>query len=101
MCFASAANWTISCLRPTPPLRPSLLNATSGSGSGSGGSGGGGSSSSNALASYCSGRKNQPTYEEDALVLRVFEAYCAAYQNNARNTIHSGKWRSPSQMCFI
>nr|pir rho-type guanine exchange factor - fruit fly (Drosophila melanogaster) [Drosophila melanogaster] len=87
---STKANWTISCLRPTPPLRPSLLNATSGSGSGSGGSGGGGSSSSNALASYCSGRKNQPTYEEDALVLRVFEAYCAAYQNNARNTIHSG-----------
>nr|NP_001260622.1 Rho-type guanine nucleotide exchange factor, isoform G [Drosophila melanogaster]AGB93157.1 Rho-type guanine nucleotide exchange factor, isoform G [Drosophila melanogaster] len=86
---STKANWTISCLRPTPPLRPSLLNATSGSGSGSGGSGGGGSSSSNALASYCSGRKNQPTYEEDALVLRVFEAYCAAYQNNARNTIHS------------
>ncbi|XP_017120920.1 rho guanine nucleotide exchange factor 7 isoform X3 [Drosophila elegans] len=83
---STKANWTISCLRPTPPLRPSLLNATSGSGSGSGG----GSSSSNALASYCSGRKNQPTYEEDALVLRVFEAYCAAYQNNARNTIHSG-----------
>ncbi|EDV54558.1 rho guanine nucleotide exchange factor 7 isoform X2 [Drosophila erecta] len=88
---STKANWTISCLRPTPPLRPSLLNATSGSGSGSGGGGGGGgSSSSNALASYCSGRKNQPTYEEDALVLRVFEAYCAAYQNNARNTIHSG-----------
>ncbi|XP_017082476.2 uncharacterized protein LOC108115498 isoform X1 [Drosophila eugracilis] len=85
---STKANWTISCLRPTPPLRPSLLNATTGSGSGSGGSGGG-SSSSNALASYCSGRKNQPTYEEDALVLRVFEAYCAAYQNNARNTIHS------------
>ncbi|XP_039480324.1 rho guanine nucleotide exchange factor 7 isoform X3 [Drosophila santomea] len=84
---STKANWTISCLRPTPPLRPSLLNATSGSGSGSSG---GGSSSSNALASYCSGRKNQPTYEEDALVLRVFEAYCAAYQNNARNTIHSG-----------
>ncbi|KPU73424.1 uncharacterized protein Dana_GF14535, isoform B [Drosophila ananassae] len=87
---STKANWTISCLRPTPPLRPSLLKATSGSGSGgSGGGGGGGSSSGNALASYCSGRKNQPTYEEDALVLRVFEAYCAAYQNSARNTIHS------------
>ncbi|XP_041631513.1 rho guanine nucleotide exchange factor 7 isoform X3 [Drosophila kikkawai] len=86
---STKANWTISCLRPTPPLRPSLLNATSGS-SGSGSGSGSGSSSSNALASYCSGRKNQqPTYEEDALVLRVFEAYCAAYQNSARNTIHS------------
>ncbi|XP_034472580.1 rho guanine nucleotide exchange factor 7 isoform X2 [Drosophila innubila] len=81
---STKANWTISCLRPTPPLRPSLLNASSGSGSGSGGS------SNNALSSYCSGRKNQPTFEEDALVLRVFEGYCAAYQNSARNTIHSG-----------
>ncbi|XP_030383432.1 rho guanine nucleotide exchange factor 7 isoform X2 [Scaptodrosophila lebanonensis] len=83
---STKANWTISCLRPTPPLRPTLLNASSGSGS----SGGGVGSSSNTLASYCSGRKNQPTFEEDALVLRVFEAYCAAYQNSARNTIHSG-----------
>ncbi|KAL1402497.1 hypothetical protein pipiens_019734, partial [Culex pipiens pipiens] len=33
--------------------------------------------------------KAQPTYEEDALVLRVIEAYCAAYQSNARNTMHS------------
>ncbi|XP_032591641.1 uncharacterized protein LOC6562910 isoform X3 [Drosophila grimshawi] len=87
---STKANWTISCLRPTPPLRPSLLNATSGSGSGSGSASGSGSgSSNNALASYCSGRKNQPTFEEDALVLRVFEGYCAAYQNSARNTIHA------------
>ncbi|XP_034097728.1 uncharacterized protein LOC117563477 isoform X2 [Drosophila albomicans] len=87
---STKANWTISCLRPTPPLRPSLLNATSGSGSSSAsGSGGGGGSSNNALSSYCSGRRNQPTFEEDALVLRVFEGYCAAYQNSARNTIHS------------
>ncbi|KAL7741260.1 hypothetical protein ACLKA6_015145 [Drosophila palustris] len=81
---STKANWTISCLRPTPPLRPSLLNASSGSGSS-----GSGGSSNNALASYCSGRRNQPTFEEDALVLRVFEGYCAAYQNSARNTIHS------------
>ncbi|XP_017854259.1 rho guanine nucleotide exchange factor 7 isoform X3 [Drosophila busckii] len=88
---STKANWTISCLRPTPPLRPSLLNASSGSNSTSAGGGsGGGSSSNNALASYCSGRKTQPTFEEDALVLRVFEGYCAAYQNSARNTIHSG-----------
>ncbi|XP_023170332.1 rho guanine nucleotide exchange factor 7 isoform X3 [Drosophila hydei] len=88
---STKANWTISCLRPTPPLRPSLLNTISGSNSGSGsGAGSGSGSSNNALASYCSGRKNQPTFEEDALVLRVFEGYCAAYQNSARNTIHSG-----------
>lgn len=42
------------------------------------------------LSSYSN--KQQPTYEEDALVLRVIEAYCAAYQNTSRNTIHSGEF---------
>ncbi|XP_036327879.1 uncharacterized protein LOC118740439 [Rhagoletis pomonella] len=83
------ANWSIRNLRPAPPLRPNLLNATTHSG-GSGGTSGSGSA--NALASYCCGRRLQPTFEEDVLVLRVFEGYCAAFQNTARNTIHSGKW---------
>lgn len=80
-------------MRPAPPLRPNLLNSNTTSGGGSSGSrsDGGGVASLNTLSSYCSGRKNQPTFEEDALVLRVFEAYCAAYQNTTRNTIHSGK----------
>ncbi|XP_050321484.1 rho guanine nucleotide exchange factor 7 isoform X3 [Bactrocera neohumeralis] len=80
------ANWSITNLRPAPPLRPNLLNATTQSGSGVTS----GSGSANALASYCSGRRTQPTFEEDVLVLRVFEGYCAAYQNTTRNTIHSG-----------
>ncbi|XP_050321483.1 rho guanine nucleotide exchange factor 7 isoform X2 [Bactrocera neohumeralis] len=79
------ANWSITNLRPAPPLRPNLLNATTQSGSGVTS----GSGSANALASYCSGRRTQPTFEEDVLVLRVFEGYCAAYQNTTRNTIHS------------
>lgn len=84
--------WCIANLRPAPPLRPSLLNqSTSGSGGGS----------SNALSSYCSGRKNQPNFEEDALVLRVIEAYCAAYQNNARNTIHSGELQLNIYICRL
>lgn len=37
-------------------------------------------------------KKVQPTYEEDALVLRVIENYCAAFQNTSRNTIHSGEF---------
>lgn len=74
------ANWSITNLRPAPPLRPNLLNNQTSTTGGS----------SNALSSYCNSRKNQPNFEEDALVLRVIEAYCAAYQNNARNTIHSG-----------
>ncbi|XP_036327871.1 rho guanine nucleotide exchange factor 7 isoform X3 [Rhagoletis pomonella] len=81
------ANWSIRNLRPAPPLRPNLLNATTHSGSSGGTSGSG---SANALASYCCGRRLQPTFEEDVLVLRVFEGYCAAFQNTARNTIHSG-----------
>ncbi|XP_073827209.1 rho-type guanine nucleotide exchange factor isoform X3 [Musca autumnalis] len=85
------ANWNITNMRPAPPLRPSILNTstTSGNSSGGGGSGGGAGSIGANLSNYCNGRKNQPTFEEDALVLRVFEAYCAAYQNTTRNTIHS------------
>lgn len=82
------ANWSITNLRPAPPLRPNLLNTTAQSGSAVAS----GSASANALVSYCSGRRTQPTFEEDVLVLRVFEGYCAAYQNTTRNTIHSGKW---------
>lgn len=73
------ANWSITNLRPAPPLRPNFINLSSAVGS------------SGALANYSS-RKIQPTYEEDALVLRVIEAYCAAYQTNSRNTIHSGNY---------
>ncbi|XP_037957338.1 rho guanine nucleotide exchange factor 7 isoform X2 [Teleopsis dalmanni] len=85
------ANWSITTLRPAPPLRPSIYNsnASNNVSGGSGNGSGSGSGGSTGLSSYCSGRKNQPTFEEDALVLRVFEAYCAAYQNNARNTVHS------------
>ncbi|KAI8114953.1 Rho guanine nucleotide exchange factor 7 [Lucilia cuprina] len=88
---STKANWSITNMRPAPPLRPNLLNCNTTSGGGSSGSrsDGGGVASLNSLSNYCSGRKNQPTFEEDALVLRVFEAYCAAYQNTTRNTIHS------------
>lgn len=70
--FIITANWSITNLRSAPPMRPSLLNTNS---------------SSNNLSNS---KRPTPTYEEDALVLRVIEAYCAAYQNNSRNTIHSG-----------
>ncbi|KAL1396138.1 hypothetical protein pipiens_010726 [Culex pipiens pipiens] len=107
------ANWNITNLRPAPPLRPALLNGTNSSGSGTGSTGGGGGASivgggggggSIGSGSGLTGSgsvyhslslgtgqstKAQPTYEEDALVLRVIEAYCAAYQSNARNTMHS------------
>uniref|UniRef100_A0A182JTI5 Guanine nucleotide exchange factor n=1 Tax=Anopheles christyi TaxID=43041 RepID=A0A182JTI5_9DIPT len=60
-----------------------------------GGSSGGGSNILNASdsvhhsLSFSSSSKISPTYEEDALVLRVIEAYCAAYQSTSRNTMHS------------
>uniref|UniRef100_A0A182NE90 DH domain-containing protein n=1 Tax=Anopheles dirus TaxID=7168 RepID=A0A182NE90_9DIPT len=60
-----------------------------------GGSSGGGSQVSNTSEnvhhslSISSSSKLSPTYEEDALVLRVIEAYCAAYQSTSRNTMHS------------
>jgi hypothetical protein len=80
-----SANWNITNLRPAPPLRPNLLTTTSA----------GANTSAQQLqsspASLASSKKPQPTYEEDALVLRVIEAYCAAYQNTSRNTIHSGE----------
>lgn len=68
------ANWSIVNLRPAPPLRPTLINSNSSSGG----------------AILASSRKSQPTYEEDALVLRVIEAYCVAYQNPTRSALHSG-----------
>nr|XP_040230696.2 rho guanine nucleotide exchange factor 7 isoform X5 [Anopheles coluzzii] len=60
-----------------------------------GGSSGGGSTILNTSdsvhhsLSFSSSSKVSPTYEEDALVLRVIEAYCAAYQSTSRNTMHS------------
>lgn len=89
------ANWKITNLRPAPPLRPALLNGGGIGGSGSGGIGSGGSltgsgSVHHSLSLSQHSTKAPPTYEEDALVLRVIEAYCAAYQSNARNTMHSG-----------
>jgi hypothetical protein len=90
--FSLSANWNITNLRPAPPLRPNLLTTSS-------------TSANNSVqqqqqsspASLASSKKQQPTYEEDALVLRVIEAYCAAYQNTSRNTIHSGK-REPKKL---
>uniref|UniRef100_A0A182UN66 Guanine nucleotide exchange factor n=1 Tax=Anopheles merus TaxID=30066 RepID=A0A182UN66_ANOME len=60
-----------------------------------GGSSGGGSTILNTSdsvhhsLSFSSSSKVSPTYEEDALVLRVIEAYCAAYQSTSRHTMHS------------
>uniref|UniRef100_A0A2M4CRP2 Putative guanine nucleotide exchange factor n=1 Tax=Anopheles darlingi TaxID=43151 RepID=A0A2M4CRP2_ANODA len=121
--FSEKANWNITNLRPSSPLRPALLSmVATGSGAGSGGGRsatvsitgsiggavagscvGGGSNSTGSGGSFNhtdsahhsmsfspSSSKVSPTYEEDALVLRVIEAYCAAYQSTSRNTMHAG-----------
>lgn len=72
-----SANWSIVNLRPAPPLRPTLISSSN-------------SSSGSSGAILANTKKTQPTYEEDALVLRVIEAYCVAYQNPTRNVLHSG-----------
>ncbi|XP_058062356.1 rho guanine nucleotide exchange factor 7 isoform X1 [Anopheles bellator] len=126
--FSERANWNITNLRPSPPLRPAFLSSIATGGSGGGGTGrsvsitgsiggaagscvGGGSGNSGGAGSgsgslnnsdaashhphhhslsFSPSAKLSPTYEEDALVLRVIEAYCAAYQSTSRNTMHSG-----------
>lgn len=77
ICLSFTANWSIVNLRPAPPLRPTLINSNS-------------TSSGSSGAILANTKKIQPTYEEDALVLRVIEAYCVAYQNPTRNALHSG-----------
>lgn len=93
------ANWSYTQLKPAPPVRQSFVNnsqMSSGVGSGSGTGSSSANTSANGLGSGGTPtRKIPPTYEEDALVLRVIESYCAAYQNTNRNTTHSGESRLP------
>lgn len=60
--------WTISSLRPSPPIIPSLDKQTS------------------LLLHH--DRRKPTTFEEDALILKVIEAYCSSPK--ARNTVSSG-----------
>ena len=64
-------------MRPSNPLRPCIAS----------------SQSNTQLKFELSTKRPQPTYEEDALVLRVIEAYSIAFQNTSRNTIHSGEYK--------
>ncbi|XP_018329262.1 rho guanine nucleotide exchange factor 7 isoform X7 [Agrilus planipennis] len=61
--------WSVSCLRPTPPLRPCLALGVTVNGS--------------------PGRSSRKpiTYKEDALILDVIEAYCGNVK--PRNTVNS------------
>jgi hypothetical protein len=75
LCPLADNNWSITHLRPSNTLRPCIAS----------------SQSSSQLKYELSTKRPQPTYEEDALVLRVIEAYSIAFQNTSRNTIHSGE----------
>lgn len=76
--FLLLDNWSITHLRPSNPLRPCIAS----------------SQSNSQLKFELSTKRPQPTYEEDALVLRVIEAYSIAFQNTSRNTIHSGDYKN-------
>lgn len=74
--FSYKANWSVTNLRPASPIRPYLKSS---------------GPSSNAKLFFSA--SSQTTYEEDALVLRVIETYCAAFQStSSRNTVHAGKF---------
>ena len=62
-------------MRPSIPLRPCISS----------------SHTSSQVKYELSTKRPQLSYEEDALILRVIEAYSIAFQNTARNTIHSGE----------
>lgn len=103
--FCFPANWSFTQLKPAPPVRQSFVSNSAQPTSGSGGATSSGTGSANTSANGISSngtptRKIPPTYEEDALVLRVIESYCAAYQNTNRNTTHSGESSVMSHSSF-
>lgn len=61
------STWTISALRPLPPTISNLES----------------------IQCLHTNKRKPTTFEEDALILKVVEAYCAAPK--PRNTINSGK----------
>nr|CAD7195766.1 unnamed protein product [Timema douglasi] len=66
--------WSMSCLRPSPPLRPCLALGRD-------------DSPRKSTRSY-NRRQSDRTFEEDAQILRVIEAYCSSAKS--RYTVNSG-----------
>lgn len=66
-------SWSVSCLRPAPPLSPCLAL---------------GSSTLN--GSPRRSTRKSTGYKDDALILEVVEAYCSTMKN--RNTVNSGRF---------
>lgn len=81
--FSVSKTWSMSCLRPSPPLRPPVLYRD------------------DAMRSPRTGRKlgrrkpdDPRTNSEDALILKVIEAYCTSAKT--RHTVNSSILYSPN-----
>ncbi|PSN53239.1 Rho guanine nucleotide exchange factor 7 [Blattella germanica] len=65
--------WSMSCLRPSPPLRPCLAL---------------GRDDNHRKSGRSTKKQNERSFEEDAQILRVIEAYCTSAKT--RYTVNSG-----------
>ncbi|XP_048482952.1 rho guanine nucleotide exchange factor 7 isoform X2 [Plutella xylostella] len=70
----SSKGWSVTCLRPAPPLRPQSFGAGSDENIGP-------------THPYAPHQRKSNSYEEDALILKVIEAYCTSAR--CRNAVSS------------
>nr|XP_034829246.1 rho guanine nucleotide exchange factor 7 isoform X4 [Maniola hyperantus] len=70
----SSKGWSITCLRPAPPLRPQSFTVGSDENIGP-------------THPYAPHQRKSNSYEEDALILKVIEAYCTSAR--CRNAVSS------------
>ncbi|XP_068620919.1 rho guanine nucleotide exchange factor 7 isoform X2 [Battus philenor] len=76
--------WSITCLRPAPPLRPQSFTVGSDENIGP-------------THPYAPHQRKSNSYEEDALILKVIEAYCTSAR--CRNAV-SSECDEESSMCI-
>ncbi|XP_045521532.1 rho guanine nucleotide exchange factor 7 isoform X3 [Pieris brassicae] len=74
----SNKGWSITCLRPAPPLRPQSFSVGSDENIGP-------------THPYAPHQRKSNSYEEDALILKVIEAYCTSARcRNAVSSVECG-----------
>ncbi|XP_069698088.1 rho guanine nucleotide exchange factor 7 isoform X2 [Periplaneta americana] len=73
--------WSMSCLRPSPPIRPCLAL---------------GRDDNHRKSSRSTKKQNERSFEEDAQILRVIEAYCTSAKT--RYTVNSAALLDSPQM---
>ncbi|XP_045542639.1 rho guanine nucleotide exchange factor 7 isoform X3 [Papilio machaon] len=76
--------WSITCLRPAPPLRPQSFSA-------------GSEENIGPTHPYAPHQRKSNSYEEDALILKVIEAYCTSAR--CRNAV-SSECDDESSLCI-